>query len=93
MPHEQDNDIRHGYEILAPLLVITLFCKEVEGGQTCFHTQQKAPKMKGTSGVTESWEAPVPRTGGFQGGPEGVGQAGRVAQADEGQEEHDAGQD
>ena len=38
-------------------------------------------------------ELPVPGAGGLQGGPEGVGQAGRVAKAGEGQKEHDAGQD
>ena len=37
--------------------------------------------------------APVPCARGLQRGPEGVGLAGRVAQADERQKEHDAGQD
>ena len=37
--------------------------------------------------------APVPGARGLQRGPEGVGLAGRVAKADERQEEHDAGQD
>ena len=36
--------------------------------------------------------APVPGARGLQRGPEGVGLAGRVAKADERQEEHDAGQ-